>query len=86
MASYQIEYRGSAERELHRIDPQMVPKVVAAVRALAEQPRPSGTRKLAGSEQAYRIRVGDYRVVYTVDDQQKYISVDRVRHRKDAYR
>ena len=86
MASYQIEFRGSAERELNRIDPQMIPRVVAAVRALAEEPRPSGTRKLAGSEQAYRIRVGDYRVVYTVDDRQRIVSVDRVRHRKDAYR
>ena len=86
MASYQIEFRGSAERELHRIDPQMIPRVVAAVRALAEEPRPSGIRKLAGSEQAYRIRIGDYRVVYTVDDRQRIVSVDRVRHRKDAYR
>lgn len=86
MASYQIEFRGSAERELHRIDPQMISKIVAAVRALADEPRPPGTRKLAGSEQAYRIRVGDYRVVYTVDDRHRIVSVDRVRHRKDAYR
>ncbi len=60
MAFYRVEFRGSAERELHRIDPQMVPRVMTAIRALAEQPRPSGTRKLAGSEQAYRIRIGDY--------------------------
>ncbi len=71
---------------MHRIDLQRVPRVVAAIRALAEQPRPSGTRKLAGSEQAYRIRVGDYRVVYTVDDQERIVSVDRVRHRREAYR
>ena len=64
----------------------MVPRIVAAVRALEEEPRPAGTRKLAGSDHTNRIRVGDYRVVYTVDDQQKFISVDRVRHRKDAYR
>ena len=86
MAFYRVEFRGSAERELHRIDPQMVPTVMAAIRALAEQPRPSGTRKLAGSEQAYRIRIGDYRVVYTVDDQERMVSVDRVRHRREAYR
>ncbi len=86
MVSYRVEFRGSAGRELHRIDPQMVPKVVAAIRALAEQPRPLGTRKLAGSEQTYRIRIGDYRVVYSVDDQERIVLVDRVRHRKDAYR
>ena len=86
MASYRVEFRGSAERELHRIDPQMLPRIIAAIRGLAEQPRPPETRKLAGSKQAYRIRVGDYRVVYTVDDQEKTVSIDRVRHRREAYR
>ena len=57
MASYQVEFRGSAGRELHRIDRQMVPRIVAAVRALEEEPRPAGTRKLAGSDHTYRIRV-----------------------------
>ena len=86
MASYRVEFRGSAERELHRIDQQMVPRIMEAIRGLAEEPKPSGTRKLAGSEQAYRIRVGDYRVVYTVDDDEKTVSIDRVRHRREAYR
>ncbi len=86
MASYRVEFRGSAERELRRIDPQIVPRIMEAIRGLAEEPRPAGTRKLAGSEQAYRIRVGDYRVVYTVDDAQKMVSIDRVRHRREAYR
>lgn len=86
MASYQIEFRGSAERELHRIDPQMVPRIMVAIRKLAEEPRPLGTRKLAGSKQAYRIRIGDYRVVYSVHDPDKTVSIDRVRHRREAYR
>jgi mRNA interferase RelE/StbE len=86
MASCRVEFRGSAERELHRIDPQMLPQIMEAIRRLANEPRPSGTRKLAGSEQAYRIRIGDYRAVYTVDDEQKIVSIDRVRHRRDAYR
>ena len=86
MASYRIEFRGSAERELHRIDPQMVPRIMEAIRGLAEEPRLLGTRKLAGSEQAYRIRIGDYRVVYTIHDQDKTVSIDRVRHRREAYR
>ncbi len=86
MASYRVEFHGSVERELYRIAPQMVPRIMEAIRGLADDPRPSGTRKLAGSEQAYRIRIGDYRVVYTVDDEQKMVSIDRVRHRRDAYR
>jgi mRNA interferase RelE/StbE len=48
MAFYRVEFRGSAERELHRIDLQMVPRIMEAIRGLAEEPRPSGTRKLAG--------------------------------------
>jgi mRNA interferase RelE/StbE len=86
MTSYRIDFRGSAERELHRIERQMVPRIVAAIEALADEPRPLGTRKLAGSEHTYRIRVGDYRVVYTINDSQRAISVERVRHRRDAYR
>ena len=86
MAFYWVEFRGSAERELHRIDPQMVPRIMEVIRGLAEEPRPPGTRKLAGSEHGYRVRVGDYRVVYTVDDEQKIVSIDRVRHRREAYR
>ncbi|MBI4661324.1 MAG: type II toxin-antitoxin system RelE/ParE family toxin [Verrucomicrobia bacterium] len=86
MASYRVEFRGSAERELRRIDPLMVPRIMEAIRGLAEEPRPSGTRKLAGSEQTFRIRVGDYRVVYTVDDEARMVSIDRVRHRREAYR
>jgi mRNA interferase RelE/StbE len=86
MASYRVEFRGSAERELRRADRQMVPRIVAAVDALAEQPRPPGTRKLAGAEHTYRIRIGDYRVVYTVDDSQAIVSIERVRHRREAYR
>jgi len=86
MASYRVEFRGSAERELHRVNRQMVPRIIAAIDELADQPRAPGTTKLSGAEHTYRIRVGDYRVVYTIDDSQKLISVERVRHRKEAYR
>lgn len=64
----------------------MVPRIMEVIRSLADEPRPSATRKLAGSEQAYRIRIGDYRVVYTVDNKHKTVSIDRVRHRREAYR
>ena len=62
-------------------------KIVAEVELLAEQPfSPHGVEKLAGSEHAYRIRVGDYRVIYEVMVEAKLVEIQRVRHRKDVYR
>jgi len=86
MAAYQVEFRGSAKRELFRLDVQMRQRVVAAIDELADQPRPVGMRKLAGADQTYRIRIGEYRVIYTIDDARRAITIDRVRHRSDAYR
>ncbi|HWQ93242.1 MAG TPA: type II toxin-antitoxin system RelE/ParE family toxin [Clostridia bacterium] len=86
MATYRVELRGSADRELSRLDRQVVERMVQAIDALGEQPRPVGVRKLTGAEHTYRIRVGDYRVVYTIDDARKLVIVERVRHRSDAYR
>jgi len=86
MASYRIEFTRSAERDLRRLDRTMVPRVVAAIDALAEEPRPSGVKKLVGSEHTYRIRVGDYRVVYSIEDRLLVVLVERIRHRGDVYR
>ena len=86
MAVYRVELRSSADRELSRLDRQILNRVVAAIDALGEQPRPVGVRKMAGTDHTYRIRVGDYRVVYTIYDATKLVSVERVRHRSDAYR
>lgn len=73
MATYRVELRSSADRELSRLDQQMIERLVPAIEALGEQPRPVGVRKLAGAERTYRIRVGDYRVVYTIDDARKVV-------------
>ena len=75
----------SARRELERLPAQAVERVVRAVRRLEIDPHPRSSRKLAGSEATYRIRVGDYRVIYEVDDAGRGVLVTRVRHRKDAY-
>lgn len=56
------------------------------VEPLAHNPRPDGSRKLQGSDDAYRIRVGDYRVIYTVGDAVHIVAVERVRHRREVYR
>lgn len=64
----------------------MITRVVEAVSDLATNPYPPGVKKLVGSEQSYRIRIGDYRVVYEVIENRLVIEIVRVRHRKDVYR
>lgn len=86
MASYRIEWKASAGRELKRLDRSVVPRIVEAVGGLAQNPFPPGCRKLQGSENTYRIRVGDYRVVYEIEEERLGVQIVRVRHRKDAYR
>ena len=86
MASFQIEWRKSTRKDLRKIDRQMVARIVEAVEALADEPYPSGSTKLSGSETAHRIRVGDYRVLYEVYDQEIVVEVIKVGHRRDVYR
>ena len=86
MASYQIEWKASAQKELRNLPKSMVGRIMAVVEHLAEAPFPSGVVKLAGSDHSYRIRVGDYRVIYTVESILLSIQIVRVRHRRDVYR
>ncbi len=86
MGSYRIEFARSAERDLRRIDRQIVPRIVSAIDELTIDPRPHGAKKLVGADRTYRIRIGDYRVVYTVDDAVFIVSIDRIRHRREVYR
>jgi mRNA interferase RelE/StbE len=86
MDSYTISLASSAERDVRKSDSQVMPRITAAIDALADDPRPRGCRKLAGSIDTYRIRVGEYRVIYNVVDDSREVVVQRVRHRKDAYR
>lgn len=82
---YLIEIKKSALKELSQIPPPYSNKIVEAIDELAIDPKPPGCKKLNGSE-AYRIRVADYRIVYTVEDVIQLIEVQRIRHRKDVYR
>lgn len=86
MASYKIEWKNSAYKELQKLPRPTIVKVVAAVSDLANDPFPHGVKKLVGSEYTYRIRIGDYRVVYEVFENKLIIEIVRVRHRKDVYR
>ena len=82
---YAIQVKKSALKELAQISPPYNKKIIAAIDILAINPRPEGAKKLKG-EEAFRIRVADYRVIYTIDDIIKIVDVQRIRHRKDAYK
>ncbi len=86
MADYAISFRRSAEKDLRKLDAAHQRRVMRSIDALARNPRPPGCRKLVGSEDAFRVRVGDYRVIYTVDDAVVIVMIESIRHRREAYR
>jgi mRNA interferase RelE/StbE len=87
MASYSLRIVASLEKDLKRIDKKWIPRLYEAINSLAENPFPTGQcRKIQGSEHSYRIRVGEYRILYEVNREVRIVSVYRVRHRRDAYR
>ena len=83
---YEIVVERSAERDLRRLSTDVFNRVIAAIMQLAEEPRPSGVRKITGSDADWRIRVGVIRVIYEIDDGAQIVSIMRVRHRRDVYR
>lgn len=83
---YEVELERSAKRGLRRLSKDGFVRVVAAIKGLAENPRPGGCRKIAGAAGDWRIRIGDYRVIYEIDDGAKVVRVMQVRHRGEAYR
>ena len=86
MATYEVQFATSAAKEFRSLSPQLKRRVSSAIDALAQDPRPPGVRKLVGHERLYRIRVGQYRVVYEIDDEGRFIRVTRIRHRREVYR
>lgn len=86
MALYKIDPKGSLGHDLRKIDRQYIARILEAIESLAEDPFPVQTRKMKGSESSYRLRVGDYRVIYQVDTENKVVIIYHVRHRKDAYK
>lgn len=85
MGSYQIEWKRSALKELKRLPRENLNRILQAVEDLAGDPFPSGVKKLVGSEHTYRIRVGDYRVLYDVIGRRLVVEIIRVGHRRDVY-
>jgi len=85
MARYEVRFRKSVSKDLHPIPKRDVQRIIAAIDALAGDPRPPQSRKLSGSEK-YRLRCGFYRVLYEIKDDVLVVCVVKVGHRKDVYR
>jgi mRNA interferase RelE/StbE len=86
VAEYSIAFARSARKELQNLDPPVTRRVMKQVEALAVNPRPVGVVKLEGTIDIWRLRVGEWRVVYRISDPEHLVDVIAVRHRRDAYR
>jgi mRNA interferase RelE/StbE len=84
--SYQLIILPGAEKELRKLPRQIFLKVDKIILSLADNPRPAGCKKLQGFNNVYRIRVGNYRILYRIEDDQLIIEVFRIADRKDVYK
>jgi mRNA interferase RelE/StbE len=83
---YTVELNPSAQRDLARLESSISFRTTSKLRQLEGDPRPHGCVKMTGEERQYRIRVGEYRIVYEVDDRTRLVSVKRIQHRREVYR
>ena len=86
MPQYLVEFRRSAEKDLRRLNSSIQARVLRVIEALASNPRPNGCHKLVDSNNAYRVRVGDYRIIYTISDAVLIVAIESIRHRREVYR
>lgn len=86
MDSYKIEFKKSALKELRFLEKKIIPTIYKRIENLTYNPRPVNSVKLVTSERSYRMRIGDYRVIYQIDDELHRITICRIKHRKEVYR
>jgi mRNA interferase RelE/StbE len=85
VSSYRVALASGAEGELYRLPKKAIARIVPRLEQLVLVPRPPGCKKLKGGDREWRIRVGDYRIVYVIDDTAKTVDVTRIAHRRDVY-
>ncbi len=85
MAKYKIEIKRSASKELNSLPNKEIKKIINSINQLIENPRPINSKKLSASER-YRLRVGDYRILYEIEDLVLIVYIIKIAHRKDVYR
>lgn len=83
---YRIEFTPSAARSLRKLDRSLQDRLIPRIDSLASNPRPPGAEKLAGREDRYRIRAGDYRIIYSIEDGLHRVTVAVIGHRREVYR
>ncbi len=83
---YRIYLRPAAARDLEKLSANVRARIERVIDLLAGNPRPHGSRKLVGFEHEWRLRVGDYRVLYAIDASEKRVTIARVAHRREVYR
>lgn len=86
MEPYKIQFKRSAQKDLRKLETVLIKRFLNAVESLAIDPTPRNSKKLKGVENVYRIRVGNYRIVYDVDEIHNMITIYYIRHRDDVYR
>ena len=85
MASYVVEVKPSARKELEDLPNNVLTRAMRKMESLGENPRPAGCKKLKGHKDLWRIRIGDWRILYLIDDGGKLVSVARIAHRREVY-
>jgi len=85
VGNYFVEVKPPARRELESLPDNMLARILRKLDSLREVPRPAGCKKLKGYKDLWRVRVGDWRVVYIIDDSSKLVSITRVAHRREVY-
>jgi len=85
VARYSVELKPSARNELGCLSGKLIERILPRLESLESNPRPPGCKKLKGGDNEWRIRVGDYRIVYTIDDGTFRVEVTRIRHRSEVY-
>lgn len=86
MASYNVHLKPSAEKDLRKLPKPMISRVIEEIEKLRSNPFPHQATKLEAVERLYRVRVGDYRIIYEVETEPKQITILYIRHRREAYR
>lgn len=86
MAAYTLEFKVSVEKDLRKVPKDRLPDILKKIEELAETPLPSDSKKLSGAEHLYRVRVGNYRIIYEVVHKTKKVIIFYVRNRRSAYR
>jgi len=86
MGNYKVVFKPSIEKDLKKLPKEVVVRALGRIQTLADTPFPPGAVKLSGADRLYRLRVGDYRVVYEVEKEREVVIVHYVRHRQEAYR